>query len=211
MSALTVRSMGAAGPEEEEREPALAPRPHRVDETRPAAAPITPSAPIAADRDDDGSAATAAESAPPECSICLAEVLETQHRAAAHPDSGCTHVFHWACLADSLALSSLCPLCRRPFHTHGIFEISATGERRHHIPDERHRQGPAGGGEEEGWLYPCDMSPRTYCIIRTILKLVPIVSGRPLFLLPRPEMKLPRQWVGVPIVVIFIVNQYGDV
>ena len=57
------------------------------------------------------------------------------------------------------------------------------------------------------------MSPRTYCIIRTILKLVPIVSaaGRPPFLLPRPEMKLPRQWVGVPIVVIFIVNQYGDV
>eukprot|EP01046_Picozoa_sp_COSAG06_P000270 COSAG06_NODE_7_length_38054_cov_37.302569_32_plen_244_part_00 len=83
-----------------------------------------------------------------QCSICLLDVLPDQHRAAAHPDSGCPHEFHWACLADSLALvSSTCPNCRRPYHVNGVYEISPDGERRLHVPDERVRAGAAGAGE----------------------------------------------------------------
>lgn len=85
---------------------------------------------------------TVAEVAPAveqQCSICLLDVLPNQHRATAHPDSGCRHSFHWPCLADALALSSTCPNCRRPYHVHGVYEISPQGDSRLHIPDARAR------------------------------------------------------------------------
>lgn len=75
-----------------------------------------------------------------QCSICLLDVLPEQHASAAHPDSGCLHSFHWACLATHLAVDTSCPNCRRPYHIHGVYEVSPTGERRLHVPQHRRRE-----------------------------------------------------------------------
>jgi hypothetical protein len=82
------------------------------------------------------------------CSICLLDVLPDQHRSAAHPASGCIHSFHWACLAASLAVDTSCPNCRRPYHEHGVYEISPGPEgdtQRLHRPELRMREPSAGG------------------------------------------------------------------
>ena len=112
-----------------------------------------------------------------QCSICLLDVLKEQHHAYAHPDSGCTHKFHWSCLADSLALSSQCPNCRRPYHELGLFEVLPhNGGSKHHIPDLRVREcqppladGAAGQGRVQRW-----------CQSRMALPVIIMVLGSPI-------------------------------
>eukprot|EP01045_Picozoa_sp_COSAG04_P044559 COSAG04_NODE_15182_length_540_cov_1.907029_1_plen_101_part_00 len=94
-------------PDPEEREPALG----------AAAPPPRTAAPT-----DESTAGTgrpsepaAEEGAAPECSICLADVLPTDARSIAHPESGCTHTFHWRCLALALEVSPTCPNCRASY------------------------------------------------------------------------------------------------
>ena len=113
-----------------------------------------------------------------QCSICLLDVCEEQHHACAHPDSGCTHKFHWPCLADSLALSSQCPNCRRPYHGLGVFEVLAHhGGSKHHIPDLRVRESQptgAGGAAEQGGLL------RRFCQSRMALPVITTILASPI-------------------------------
>eukprot|EP01043_Picozoa_sp_COSAG02_P068066 COSAG02_NODE_11167_length_1778_cov_1.790947_2_plen_164_part_00 len=112
-----------------------------------------------------------------QCSICLLDVLEEQHHAYAHPDSGCIHRFHWPCLADSLALSSQCPNCRRPYHELGVFEVVPHGVgSKHHIPDLRVRESQpprANGAVGQGGL-------QRFCQSRMALPIIIMVLGSPI-------------------------------
>eukprot|EP01043_Picozoa_sp_COSAG02_P030375 COSAG02_NODE_1936_length_10314_cov_6.250024_2_plen_190_part_00 len=113
-----------------------------------------------------------------QCSICLLDVLEEQHHAYAHPESGCTHKFHWPCLADSLALSSQCPNCRRPYHDLGVFEVLAhDGGCKHHIPDLRVRESQptgAGGAAGQGGLL------QRFCQSRMALPVIITILASPI-------------------------------
>ena len=110
-----------------------------------------------------------------QCSICLLDVLEEQHHSFAHPDSGCTHRFHWDCLANSLALSSQCPNCRRSYHELGVFEVLPdNGGKRLHVPDLRVRDShPAADNPQGGIL-------RRFCQSRLGLPTVVLILASPI-------------------------------
>eukprot|EP00929_Paragymnodinium_shiwhaense_P118453 TRINITY_DN90375_c0_g1_i1.p1 TRINITY_DN90375_c0_g1~~TRINITY_DN90375_c0_g1_i1.p1 ORF type:complete len:946 (-),score=170.99 TRINITY_DN90375_c0_g1_i1:225-3062(-) len=64
------------------------------------------------------------------CSICYDVVKKGRDRvASAHPDTGCSHLFHWHCMQTWLQERPTCPVCIRSLQDGGVFEVFPDGEK----------------------------------------------------------------------------------
>ena len=122
-----------------------------------------------------------------QCSICLLDVLQEQRSSAAHPASGCLHTFHWDCLATALAVDTSCPNCRRPYHIHGVYEISPTGERRLHKPQYRTREPRPVHTSEYTTIQRCCMHRMAIPVIGIISLVIAVPISTTLLILMVPE------------------------
>ena len=122
-----------------------------------------------------------------QCSICLLDVLPEHHASAAHPDSGCLHRFHWTCLATHLAVDTSCPNCRRPYHIHGVYEVSPTGERRLHMPEYRTREPRPVDTSQYNMLQRCCMHRLAIPVIGVISLLIALPICTMVLLLLSPD------------------------
>eukprot|EP01043_Picozoa_sp_COSAG02_P052166 COSAG02_NODE_5582_length_4214_cov_17.001215_1_plen_181_part_00 len=122
-----------------------------------------------------------------QCSICLLDVLHEQRSSTAHPASGCLHTFHWDCLATALAVDTSCPNCRRPYHVHGVYEVSPTGERRLHKPQYRTREQVPVDTSQYTMIQRCCMHRLAIPVIGMVSLLIAVPISTTLLILMVPD------------------------
>ncbi|CAE7906829.1 ANK3, partial [Symbiodinium microadriaticum] len=67
------------------------------------------------------------------CAVCLEEILPSERRSQAGPETGCVHTFHWECIRTWFRVKASCPICNTSLLEEGIFEVNPdSGEQTYH-------------------------------------------------------------------------------
>ncbi|CAE7492214.1 unnamed protein product [Symbiodinium sp. CCMP2456] len=67
------------------------------------------------------------------CAVCLEEILPSERRSQAAPETGCVHTFHWECIRTWFRVKASCPICSTSLLEEGIFEVNPdSGEQTYH-------------------------------------------------------------------------------